>query len=162
MIATAHITTGAALGLALAANIENPVIALPVAFAVGVLSHHIADMIPHTDTGSFRGPKDKSLITAKESIFALGDNILGTSLVLVVFFTLQPSWPMLLGAVGANFPDVFHHPPWWAPYTRALFNGQYYWFHSTYHFTARGLGMIIVGVATTLLAIGTALWYISS
>lgn len=167
MIATAHITTGAAIGLALAGAItnrwpESQWLALPVAFAAGVVSHHIADLIPHTDTGSFRDPKDKGLITDKESIFALFDNILGTALVLTVFFTLQPSWPMLLGAAGANFPDVFHHPRWWAPYTRALFNGQYYRFHSTYHFTARGAAMIFIGIATTALAIGTAMWYISS
>ena len=159
MISTTHITTGAALGLAVGSVIPNAWIAIPVAFIVGVASHHILDTIPHTDPGSFRDPNDLSLMHTNEARFAYIDNSIGTTIILYFFLTGHPSWPMLFGAAGGNFPDTFHHPHWWAAKTRALFNGAYYRFHHDYHFTARGK-LLTLGVVTNAIFIIGSLWYI--
>lgn len=159
MISTTHITTGAAVGLAVGSLIPNSLLAIIVAFLVGVLSHHVLDQIPHTDAGSFRKPNDKAMLRSGERTFALLDNVLGTVIVLYLFFTHQPSWPMLFGAAGGNFPDIFHHPNWWASTTRSLFNGTYFRIHEKYHFTARG-GLIWLGVLTNLILTIGAMSYI--
>jgi hypothetical protein len=159
MISTTHITTGAALGLVVGSAMPNSVLAIVVAFLAGVLSHHVLDQIPHTDAGSFRKPDDKELLKSGERTFALFDNILGTVVVLYLFFTQEPSWPMLFAAAGGNFPDIFHHPNWWASTTRSLFKGKYFRFHEKFHFTARG-SMIALGVLTNLVLIFGSIWYI--
>jgi hypothetical protein len=66
---------------------------------------------------------------------------------------------MLFGAAGGNFPDIFHHPNYWAATTRALLNGTYFKFHEKYHFTARGK-LIGFGVLTNLALIIGSLYYI--
>ncbi len=161
MISTTHITTGAALGLVIGAAIPDSLLAVPIAFGVGVLSHHVLDMIPHTDPGSYRKPDDLSPLNSRERIFAYADNALGTAIILAIFFTMQPSWAMLFGAAGGNFPDIFHHPNWWQAKTRAMFNGKYFHFHHKYHFTARG-NLIPLGVLTNAVLIIGSLWYILS
>ena len=124
MISTTHITTGAALGLAVGSSMSNDVLAIPAAFAVGVISHHILDMIIHTDAGSFRKKGDISPLSSGERLFAYADNFIGTIIILWIFFSKEPSWAMLFGAAGGNFPDIFHHPNWWQAKTRAMFAGK--------------------------------------
>ena len=161
MISTTHITTGAAVGLAVGSVIPNSILAIIVAFLCGVISHHVLDMIPHTDAGSFRAEDDNALLRAGELRFAVFDNLLGTIIVLVVFFTNTPSWPMLFGAAGGNFPDVFHHPNVWAAYTRHKILPHYYRFHENNHWTARG-NLIFLGIITNLALIGGSLYYLLS
>ncbi len=161
MTSTTHITTGAALGLAAGSLISNPAIVLPVAFVVGVISHHILDVVPHTDPGSWREEGDESPIKPSEMNFALADNILGTAIILWVFATREPSWSMLVGAAGGNFPDIFHHPHWWSAWSRSLFNGAYFGIHKKFHHTARGK-WIGLGVVTNLIFIVGSLYYILS
>lgn len=160
MISTAHITTGGALGLAVGAALSEPLIALPAAFAVGIVSHHLLDMIPHTDPGSFREPGDKSAITSNEAIFALIDNMLGTGLVLWIFFTREPSWPMLFGAAGGNFPDMLHHVPLWGPRFRTVWK-KYFHLHEKLHWTAYSR-LIPFGVLSNIIVIWLALAYLLS
>lgn len=161
MISTTHILSGAAIGLAADALIPNPAVSIPVAFIIGVLSHHVADMIPHTDAGSFRKKDDDALLTSSERRFALVDNILGTVVVLAIFFAREASWPMLFGAAGANFPDIFHHPNFWAAYTRHKIIPKYFKFHEKYHWTARA-NWIPFGVVTNLTIIMASLYYLLS
>jgi hypothetical protein len=158
MISTTHITTGAALGLAVGSYIPNPVIAIPVAFIIGIASHHLLDKILHTDSGSFRDPGDSDLVKKGELPFALADNIVGTVIILLVFILKEPSWAMLFGAAGGNFPDVFHHPPAWGKYTRSMW-ASYFHFHETHHSTARG-NLIFWGIITNLILIIGSLYYI--
>jgi hypothetical protein len=161
MISTTHIVSGAALGLAVGTLIPNPIAAVPVALFVGVISHHLFDKIPHTDPGSWRQPNEKTKLKQSEIAFAIPDNLLGTSIVLMIFFTIHPSWPMLFGAAGANFPDIFHHPPLWSDTTRygSALAKRYFSFHETHHWTARGK-LIPLGIVTNLIIIGLSLWYL--
>ena len=160
MISTTHITTGAAVGLAVVALLPNPVLALPIAFGLGLVSHHILDMIPHTDPGSFRSnPNDVGPAKPKELLFAIPDNLIGTAIILAVFLTRQPSWPMLLGAAGGNMPDVWHNVGLWSDYTRKKIWPGYFTFHETNHSTARG-NLIPLGIVTNLVLILGSLYFI--
>ena len=160
MINTTHITTGAAVGLAIGGLVSEPLVAVPLSIVAGIVSHHILDLIPHTDAGSFRDKSKMSdPLSHNELLFALFDNIIGTSVILALFFAKEPSWAMLFGAAGGNFPDVFHHPNQWSAITRDYFKGKYYHFHETYHTTARG-SLIPLGVATNATLIIGSLCYI--
>ena len=161
MISSTHIVTGSAIGLAIGHIFPNQWLACLVAFVIGVGSHHLLDLILHTDAGSFRDPDDQTVMHRKELIFALADNILGTTVILFVFFTREASWPMLFGAIGGNFPDVFHHVPSWAEFTRKLKKGKYFKFHETNHYTATGQ-QIWLGVFNNLALIFGSIWYILS
>ena len=158
MVSSAHIISGAAVGLAISSTIPvAPEVAVAVAFAAGVASHHILDAIPHTDAGSFS--KRGSAMLPKDERFAWWDNIIATLFVLGVFFFIHPTLAMLAGAIGANFPDVLHHPRWWGKKTRPLIGGRYFAFHRDFHFTARGR-LIPLGLFTTLTVIAVSAWYI--
>ena len=159
MISTTHITTGAALGLAIGRLIPNPIIAIPLAVLAGIISHHILDSIPHTDPGSFRvDENDDAPAKAGELLFAVPDNIVATLFVLLIFFTKELSWPMLFGAVGGNLPDVWHNVGKWADYSRRVLP-QYFKIHEKYHFTARG-NLIPLGIVTNVIFIIFSVWYL--
>lgn len=162
MISTTHIVTGAAIGLfiermALTGWGSGELILL--VFVLGVASHHFLDLIPHTDTGSFRDDNEELPMTKGEVKFAWMDNFFGTLLILNVFLFREQSWLMLVGAAGANFPDVWHHPVWWRRFTRKNLFPLYYNFHEFFHWTAKG-NLIPLGVLTNLLFIIGGLFYI--
>lgn len=159
MISSTHITTGGAIGLAVGYAIPNPVIAIPAAFIVGVISHHAFDMIVHTDPGSFREGGDSGPAKKREMLFAFPDNLVGALIVLFVFFTREPSWPMLFGAAGANMPDVWHNVPYWSDFTRHKILPTYFKLHEKFHWTARGKE-IPVGILTNATLIISALTYL--
>jgi hypothetical protein len=160
MISTTHITTGAALGLAVGSAMPNQAVASIIALIVGIISHHLFDMILHTDPGSFRAdPNDNSPARPEEIRFALPDNIIGTAIVLWVFATQSPSWPMLFGAIGGNLPDVWHNAPFWSDYTRYKILPKYFHFHESKHSTARGK-QIGLGILTNAILIIAALYYL--
>lgn len=159
MIASVHIITGAAMGVAVERFTTNPAFSLPAAFIAGFISHHVLDLILHTDLGSWRKPDDEKPMTKTEKITALIDNIIGTAIVLLIFSLKNRSWPMLFGASGGNMSDVFHHTPWWSARTRVLFGCVYYKFHRAFHFTARGR-LIIVGIFSSILVMFLSLLYI--
>ncbi len=158
MISSTHITTGAALGLALGSAIPNPALAVPAAFLAGVVLHHLLDMVIHTDPGSFRAADDMRPTTASEVIFALPDNLIATALVLVIFFTHQTSWPMLFGAIGSNLPDVWHNVGYWSSTTRRIWPA-YFRLHEFRHATARGK-LIPLGIAANVVLITYAVYYL--
>src|SRR3990167_11027957 len=73
MTATAH----ALIGASLAAKIVNPVLGIPIA----ILSHFIADLVPHWDAGT--NHKNKTLTRLK--LEATLDVLLGFALVFLIF-----------------------------------------------------------------------------
>lgn len=77
----------AAIGAALGRYIKNP----PLAFAVGVLSHMVGDMVPHKDVGPIETPL-----------------VFGT----VALMGWRHGWnsPQFWGALGGICPDFEHIP----------------------------------------------------
>lgn len=100
MTATAH----ALIGASLATKILNPVIGIPVA----ILSHFIADLIPHWDAGT--NHHNKSALRLK--VEAVLDVLLGFALVLILFRTqtLQNPLYMFSMVISAQLPDWLAAP----------------------------------------------------
>lgn len=105
-----------AIGLAIGTLTHNPVLG----FAAGVVSHHIADAVPHFDPGSFI-PKH---VRETEEIHPWGRRevlMVGIDLLLtfgLIAFAIDQigldQWPIYFWSIlGANFPDVVHNVPFW-------------------------------------------------
>lgn len=166
MISSTHIITGAAIGVLVERSFGVAAFdgwgiggLVFLVFALGALSHHLLDVVPHTDPGSYRKAGDNSQLTRWEQRFAWWDNILGTLVVLGIFVFVEPSWLMLVGSAGANFPDVWHHTPLWSQLTREKIMPSYFKFHQFFHWTATGK-LILLGVLTNVFCIVVALFYI--
>lgn len=100
MTATAH----ALIGASLAVKIANPVIGIPLA----ILSHFVADLIPHWDEGT--NHNKKSIIRLRtEAVF---DVILGFILVFIIFKSFAIANPIYLFAmvIAAQLPDWLETP----------------------------------------------------
>ncbi len=95
MTATNHAVTGALI----AAVVDKPVLALPLAF----LSHFMLDALPHLGADT-RGRKFQYTLAF--------DVIMASSFLLSIVLLQPPGWLLLLaGAIVAMLPDVV-----WAPY----------------------------------------------
>ena len=100
MTATAH----ALIGASLAVKIVNPYIGLPLA----LISHFIADLIPHWDAGT--NHKKKS--SRRLQIEAVFDVLLGITLVMIIFREQILANPIYLMSmvITAQLPDWIAAP----------------------------------------------------
>lgn len=104
MTATGH----ALIGLALAAQIPNPYIGIPVA----IVSHIAADAFPHWDTGTNMKKKSREAFVV-QSFLDLGISLTLPFLILFQFFPETSKWyalTMILAAQGfdwATAPIIF-------------------------------------------------------
>jgi len=108
MTATAH----ALIGASIAAKFTNPLLGIPLA----ILSHFVADMIPHWDAGTNHKKKTK-LRLATEATF---DVLLGFALVILLFRNTVSLDYLFVMVIAAQLPDWlktpsdifgFHVPP---------------------------------------------------
>lgn len=100
MTATAH----ALIGASLAVKIANPILAIPLA----ILSHFIADLVPHWDAGT--NHKQKSLNRLK--LEATADVLLGFALVYLIFRNLVDPAYLFVMVIAAQSPDWLEAPSW--------------------------------------------------
>ena len=100
MTATAHALIGASIAL----KVTNPLLGIPIA----ILSHFIADLIPHWDAGT--NHKLKSLTRLK--IEAAADVILGFLLTFLIFWRLVPTEYLFIMIIAAQLPDWLEAPSW--------------------------------------------------
>lgn len=153
-----------AIGLATGLLIPNPV----GAFMAGVVSHHIADAIPHFDPGTFlldrprqpRGPADYQL---RDWLFVALDVAL-TIILLINLYAYLPTdrfGSIAAGILGANLPDLVHNVPFWSPALRRF--GWIRWWqekiHWKYHSTVPPRRWY-VGLATQLVTLGAVIWLV--
>ncbi len=94
MTATAH----AVIGVAIAATITNPVLAIPLAFA----SHILADSIPHWDTGTHRREKGKK----KYFMHSFYDGLLGIAATIFMAQFVFPETSLLYAFVIVFFSEL--------------------------------------------------------
>lgn len=100
MTATAH----ALIGASLAVKVVNPYLGIPIA----ILSHFVADLIPHWDAGT--NHRDKSL--ARLKIEASLDVLLGFALVFIIFRNLTNPVYLFSMVIAAQLPDWLEAPSW--------------------------------------------------
>lgn len=102
MTATAH----ALIGASLAAKIANPYIGIPAA----ILSHFIADLVPHWDAGT--NHREKSVMRLRGE--AVVDVLLGFAFVFILFRTQAMQNPVYMFSmiIAAQLPDWLEAPSW--------------------------------------------------
>ncbi len=155
MLITPHILAGTAIGAA----VGNPV----AGFALGLVSHYVLDVIPHTDSGTWHyhdGLHSRTL-DARDFTVAIVD----TSAAFFGMLALAGHAPIiaaapLAGAFGGLLPDLVMLFGLFVP-KFAAWKGVawYYKFQDTVHYTAKP-HQWFVGILTQVVVIGAAVWYL--
>jgi hypothetical protein len=151
VLSTAHLFIGAALG----AWLGRPTAAI----AAGVVSHHLADCILHTDPGTYRtGSPDDPAYSRTEAAIAVSDLIAGLTLLHLATRRHPERVAAVVGALAAIMPDVVDNGPCAAQFRATSFGRRYHAMHNRMHRTARP-EQWLPGVATQAAAalIGAAL-----
>lgn len=153
MLFTTHLIIGSAIGKATGEPVS--------AFALGIISHHLCDRIPHFDGGSIY-----PLVGKDEQwkpihwVIAVADVCIGLGLVTYLIAHGYYSSPMYAGAVGAILPDVVDNVPWTRRAFRATWFGKkYHAFHASFHATAP-MRQIVFGLSVQIALLGVSLPYI--
>jgi hypothetical protein len=143
------LTTHAVVGAAIASFVpSHPV----TAFALGFASHFILDAIPHVDypiRSRSVNPKigapmafDRSLL---QDVVTIGsDGLFGMLVSLLLFSSPANFWAVLMGAVGAMFPDPLQFAYTRFPYEPLRTLQRFHlWAHST-----RKMDSVVLGIGT--------------
>jgi len=101
MIFTTHIVVGSAVGT----FTQNPALA----FLYGLISHHILDIFPHLDPGSYI--KDKYWKYPKILAIIAADLLVGTLIFWWLWKTTDYSWTVFWGALGSVISDIIDNGP---------------------------------------------------
>jgi hypothetical protein len=131
VLSTAHLLLGGALGALLKRT--------PAALAAGVVSHHLADCVIHTDTGTYRtGAAVEPHYNRTEAVVATCDLLAGFALLYLVARRHPQRGQILAGAIAGITPDLIDNAPGIAPRFRATrFGRRYHAMHNHLHRTAR-------------------------
>ncbi len=98
MTATAH----ALIGASIAARVTNPIIGIPLA----ILSHFLADLVPHWDAATNRRKKSVFRLRAE----ATADVLLGFALSFIIFRNaVNPNYLFVI-VIAAQLPDWIEAP----------------------------------------------------
>lgn len=146
MLSTAHLFIGGALG----ALLRRPA----AAAAAGVISHHLADCVLHTDTGTYRtGAADEPRYSRVELAVAAADLLVGLALLVGAAREHPRRSAVVVGALAGITPDLIDNAPGIAPRFRATrFGRHYHAMHHRLHWTARP-HQWLPGVATQVAAV---------
>lgn len=155
MLITPHILVGTAIGVA----VGNPV----AGFALGVVSHYILDIIPHTDSGTWH--YYEPLIGKHLDVRDFTMGIVDASVAVFSLLTLAGYAPIigaapLVGAFGGLLPDLVMLAGLFIP-ALSKWKGLawYYKFQNSFHYTAKP-NQWILGVFTQIVAVGASVWYL--
>ena len=162
MLAVSHTVIGIAIGLA----IQDPVLA----FGAGLVSHHLADAVPHFDPGSFllKEPWRVRLareFTRRDWIMVAIDALLTIGVLVAAFFLISPSRLFVVGlaVLGALLPDLIHNIPFWGLRLRKI-GWNRVWqdaIHRRFQWTVDA-SQWHIGIGTQLLTIALCVWYVVS
>lgn len=98
MTATAH----ALIGASIAARVANPLLGIPIA----IISHFIADLIPHWDEGT--NHRQKSLTRFRSE--AAADVIFGFALTFLIFKNVVDPTYLFAMVIASQLPDWLETP----------------------------------------------------
>jgi len=152
MILLPHLLIGAAIG----AKVQN----LPAVFILSILSHFIADKLPHweyldKELTEFKSKKEWLVFLIKVFLdFGLG------ILLLSYFFWQSPLWPAVaVGALASVLPDFLIFLNWLFPKTRIL--ESYRNFHHQSHLK-KGRHKIALSLFSEALVVLLAIYLIAT
>ena len=98
MTATAH----ALIGASLAVKVANPALGIPLA----IVSHFVADLIPHWDAGTNHKKKTKMRLIVEATL----DVLLGFALVFLLFRNQANPTYLFIMVISAQLPDWLKTP----------------------------------------------------
>ena len=118
--------------MAAAVALPEPV-AVPVALGLGILSHHVLDLIPHTDAGTF-WPEGRRPVPPLVCAVVLLEVLAGLALTGVLFFAQHTQLAFVAGAVGGMLPDLLDEVPLWqARFRRTALGAAWHRWHLRLH-----------------------------
>ncbi len=151
MLSTVHLFLGGALGALLKRT--------PAAVIAGVISHHLADCIIHTDPGTYRTEnQDSTDFSRAELAVAVVDLAAGLALLHLATRDHPRRPEIVAGALAGIAPDVVDNGPLAPRFRATRFGRRYHTMHHHLHRTARPEEWQL-GVATQVVVvlIGAAL-----
>lgn len=155
MLITPHILVGTAIGVA----VGNPV----AGFALGVASHYILDIIPHTDSGTWHYYEPfvgKNMDVRDFTMGIVDASAAGFSLLALAGYAPIMSPAPLAGAFGGLLPDLVMLAGLFVPaLTKWKGLAWYYTFQDKFHYTAKP-NQWAIGIVTQVVAIGASVWYL--
>jgi hypothetical protein len=132
MIGTGHLLVGGAIGAAVAVELA-PALAIPAALGFGVASHHLLDLIPHTDAATFWPGPHRNLPWSVSLLVAF-EILLGLALTGFFYFSQHTTLAFLAGAVGGILPDVLDEVPLWRErFRRTALGAFWHRWHTRLH-----------------------------
>src|SRR5262249_18827216 len=111
MIETGHLLIGGAVGVGTGLILPSPV-AGPAALGLGILSHHLLDLVPHTDAATF-WPDPRKPIPWLICAIVFLEITLGLTVTGVLYMSQHTTIPFILGAAGGMLPDLLDEVPLW-------------------------------------------------
>lgn len=106
MIAFGHTSIGAGIGLYTTTLTQDPVTGCLVALGAGIVSHYIADFIPHGHLFGINAKNYQSKIVQAIFFDLLLSLIIFLGIAYLKFNTTTPSLFILFGIAGSQIPDV--------------------------------------------------------
>lgn len=153
MLSTAHVVVGMAVGAATG----SPVVGL----VAGILSHHLMDIVPHWDSGSFYAPTfDVVEPNRRDLLIATADALVAIGLFVAALnqFGQGQPWPLIAGAAGGLLPDLWHHIPLWSRWSRRV-TARWFGIHNHFHHTVEQKQMVW-GLLTQVVAVVLGWWWL--
>lgn len=151
MTISAHVAVGSVVGLATG----NPV----AAFFAAWISHHVLDLIPHSDIGSVGGNIENILNNKKQMQIVFADIFLCALIFLFIAFKADFNQLVLWGACGGAFPDLVDNSPYWSAYTRKIFPTNYFHIlHEKIHCTIVQKEYFFIGVLTQIIVVALSFY----
>jgi hypothetical protein len=157
MIPTGHLLVGGAVGAAIAVECSSP-LAVPAALAAGIVSHHLLDLLPHTDAATF-WPDPRELPWHVAALVAL-EVLVGLCLTGLVYVAHHTTLAFIAGALGGMLPDLLDEVPLWARHWRQTWVGaSWHRWHCRLHCPDMS-GTWVAGLVIDAAVISGGLWYL--
>lgn len=156
MMILPHSTVGAVAGSFAANSIA--------AFFIGWASHHLLDMIPHIDIGSYNIKIGEVLKNKKPLLIIVLDIIISITIFSIIMFYSDNKITVFFGTFGGLFPDLVDNSPFWSERIRKYQPFKaFHWFHENFHTTLTNPKYFIWGILTQLIiVVGSFLYYLIS
>jgi hypothetical protein len=163
MILTGHLLIGGAIGVVAnallpSASSQNSLWAVPVVVGLGILSHHLLDLLPHTDAATF-WPDERRVPFFAVVVVTL-EVLAGTLVTGMLFFFQHQTWAFAAGAVGGVLPDILDEMPLWQHrFRQSSLGGVWHRWHMHLH-CADMAQWWRMGLVIDALVVGGGLWFL--
>jgi hypothetical protein len=163
MITTGHLLIGGAIGVAASALVPSssprPFLwTVPLALGLGILSHHLLDLIPHTDAATFY--PDPRRVPWFAVLGVTLEVLVGILLTAFLFARQHTTWAFAAGAIGGMVPDLLDEMPLWQErFRRNTLGAVWHRWHTRLHCADMAKSWPI-GLAVDALVIGGGLWFL--